>query len=290
MKIFKKILTGLLTLLLTGLIAILIVSFTIKDVLIEDILFDSLKSVIMNKNYEESSTTSDELPDDGIITNNEIVNEILESKEVKELVNKYIDKVIDTLGDDEISINAIEDLNIEQNMIDYIKENKNVIEEKTGIEITDDMINKANEKLDSIDAKKVIKQSIENTRNNLTPAEKQLLRAYQFIISAELKKYLIIGIIIDILLIGLLEMSFYKWIKNLAGSMIVGSLCTIATSLSLSIILNNMLGVAIKTNKMIDLSVIILITGILISILFSIINKYLKSKKGDRNEVSKVLN
>lgn len=291
MKIIKKIITFILSFILTILISMLIISFTFKETLVEDILFQGFKSTIVGKTYKEKSQTLDDIiTEDGVITDNEFVNEILESKEIKDLVNNYVDKIIEIIGDEELSDEKMEELNIEQDMINYIKENKKVLEDKTGIEITDEMIETASIKLNERDTKKVLKQTIKNTRNNISPETKQLLKLYQIIVSTKLKIFLLLGIIIDIILIAILKKSTYKWLKTIANSTVIAAISTIIISTALkyllSIMLNNM---TIKTNKMLGLSIIVLIIGIVLNIIYFTINKIVKNKKGDNDEISKVL-
>lgn len=289
MKIIKKILTFLLTFILTGLISLLIISFTLKDVILNDILYESFKTTIIGKNYKEGNIILDDIiTEDGVITDNDFVNEILESKEIKDMVNRYLDKIINTMADENISLDELNEYDIEQDMIKYIKENKEILSQKTGIEITDEMVDKASEKLDERDTKKVIKQTVENTRRNLSPQEKSLLKLYNFITSTNLKIILVISIIIDLLLIAVIKKSLFKWIKNLSQSMTIAGTLTILISMALEIIISKILKVQenIKLESMSNLSIIILISGIILYIVYKIIDRLLIKEK--KNEVSQV--
>lgn len=289
MKILKSILTSFLTLILTLLISVLIVSITFKDLLIEDILYEGFKSTIINKDYKEKNTTLDDIiTEDGVITDNDFVNEILESPEIKELVNKYLDKIITTIADENVSVDELNEFNLNQDMINYIKENKEVLSEKTGIEITDEMIEEASEKIEEIDTKKIVKQTVENVRNNLSSQEKQLLKAYNFITSSSLKIYLIIGIIITMLLIAIIKKSLYKWIRNLSNAMILAGIATLIMSKGLEIIISKMIQVQeiIKLESMSTLSMKVLICGVIVYIIYKLISIFIV--KENKNEVSKV--
>lgn len=289
MKILKSILTSFLTLILTLLISVLIVSITFKDLLIEDILYEGFKSTIINKDYKEKNLTlNDIINEDGVITDNDFVNEILESPEIKELVNKYLDKIITTIADENVSVDELNEFNLNQDMINYIKENKEVLSEKTGIEITDEMIEEASEKIEEIDTKKIVKQTVENVRNNLSPQEKQLLKAYNFITSSSLKIYLIIGIIITLLLIAIIKKSLYKWIRNLSNAMILAGTATLIISKGFEIIISKMIQVQeiIKLESMSTLSMKVLICGVIVYIIYKLISIFIV--KENKNEVSKV--
>lgn len=289
MKILKSIITSFLTLILTILISVLIISITFKDLLIEDILYEGFKSTIINKDYKERNTTLDDIiTEEGVITDNDFVNEILESPEIKELVNKYLDKIITTIADENISVDELNEFNLEQDMINYIKDNKEVLSEKTGIEITDEMIEEASEKLEEIDTKKIVKQTVVNVRNNLSPQEKQLLKAYNFITSSALKIYLIIGIVIILLLIAIIKKSLYKWIRNLSNAMTLAGIGTLIMSKGLEIIISKMLQVqeTIKLESMSTLSMKVLICGVIVYIIYKLISIFIV--KENKNEVSKV--
>lgn len=289
MKILKSIITSFLTLILTILISVLIISITFKDLLIEDILYEGFKSTIINKDYKEKNTTLDDIiTEDGVITDNDFVNEILESPEIKELVNKYLDKIITAIADENISVDELNEFNLEQDMINYIKDNKEVLSKKTGIEITDEMIEEASEKLEEIDTKKIVKQTVVNVRNNLSPQEKQLLKAYNFITSSALKIYLIIGIVIILLLIAIIKKSLYKWIRNLSNAMTLAGIGTLIMSKGLEIIISKMLQVqeTIKLESMSTLSMKVLICGVIVYIIYKLISIFIV--KENKNEVSKV--
>lgn len=289
MKILKSIITSFLTLILTILISVLIISITFKDLLIEDILYEGFKSTIINKDYKEKNTTLDDIiTEDGVITDNDFVNEILESPEIKELVNKYLDKIITAIADENISVDELNEFNLEQDMINYIKDNKEVLSKKTGIEITDEMIEEASEKLEEIDTKKIVKQTVVNVRNNLSPQEKQLLKAYNFITSSSLKIYLIIGIVIILLLIAIIKKSLYKWIRNLSNAMTLAGIGTLIMSKGLEIIISKMLQVqeTIKLESMSTLSMKVLICGVIVYIIYKLISIFIV--KENKNEVSKV--
>ena len=291
MNRLKKSFIRLLTIILTALIAILIVSSTIKEVLIDEIFFQGFKTTITGKSYEEGNkelTLDDIITEDGVITDNDFVNEILESEEIKKLVNNYIDRLIELIGKDEITEEELENLNIEQDMIEYIKENKEVLQEKTGIEITDEMIDTASEKINERDTKKVLKQTLENTRNSLTEEEKDLLKTYQLIVSTKLKVILVIGIIISIVLIIILNEPKYLSLKNISSATIFSSLSTIIISIALNAIVKSLInGITLKTNKMLTLSIIVLVMGIVLYIIYYVLNKKI-SKRGGKNEISKV--
>lgn len=289
MKTLRKILSYILTITLTVLITMLLMVCTIKSTIIDGILYENFKSMVFQKQYNEANTLDDIITEDGVITNNEFVNEILDSKEIRDLVNSYLDKMITAMASDDTSLDELDEINIEQDMVNYLKENKSILSEKTGVEITDEMIDSASEKMNWVDTKKIINQTISNAKNNMSEEEKLILKVYQFLTSEKLKTIIFIGILVNTLLIAIVQMSLYKWIKNLSISMILGGVGVFGVSIITKKLIETVLPYAnIETTSMRNISIATLVLGIVINIIYLIITKLLK--KGDKHEISKVSN
>ena len=123
-----------------------------------------------------------------LIYDNEQINEILRSKEVQDLVTKYLDLTIESMNDDD----SLNEIDIEKDMMQYIRDNKSVLEEKIGMEITEEMIQKTEEEMQEQEVSKNLKEAIKETRNNLTEKQKKTLKGYSFLTSLKLKIILIL--------------------------------------------------------------------------------------------------
>ena len=153
MRIIKKVFIGFLTIILIDLIVLLILNLSLKKFIINDILIESIKSNNGIINVENNN----EIP---IIANNEIIQEVLNDELMKEDISDFIDEFIKSLSDEDIE--KIPTSELQQKVIDYVKNNKEELSKKTGVEITNEMIDKSVEQLNDVDTQKSINQQINN--------------------------------------------------------------------------------------------------------------------------------
>ena len=222
MKIIKKILTGLLIFILIDLIAALAISFNIKSIIIDGIIKETIKQQVTAKEYQENSYT---ISEEQIkqITDDERVQEILNSPEVQGLLEKYLDTTVNGLIDE----STLDEVELEKDMMNFLKENKEVLENKVGVEITDEMIDQVAEQAEGKDMTRAFKDNIRNSSKTMTTTEKKVLKGYSYIISNSFRILVIVLMIIDLILIAILQKSFYKWIKSMSHAMIISGIGTI---------------------------------------------------------------
>lgn len=283
MKVIKKILIALLVLVLIDIIFALAISFNLKKVLINGVIKETIIESIVprQKNTENNIITEEQIKE---ITDDPRIQEILNSPEVQDLLEKYLDTTVEGL----IDINNIDEVALEQDMVEFLKDNREVLEEKAGKEITDEMIDNAYQQMEGRDMSRAYMQSLENASKNMTTTEKNVLKGYKFLVSKKFRIILFVVMIIDLLLIALLQKSFYKWIKTLGKSMIVSGVGVLISSYISKLIV---MGVASFSNfdisSLITTGVIITGSGIAIVIIYKIVLKILK-KKDDKDEISTV--
>lgn len=282
----KKFVSGFLTFILIDLMAILMISTTFKEVLVKGVLVESMKSIITRNMYKEPNINlNDIIKGDNVITENPFVNEIIQSDEVQELVNDFMETVVEELIEEDGNFDKIDELELEKRMVEYLKENKEVLEKKTGIPISDTMIEFTAHAIQDKDLTRAIKQNINNIQNNMTAEEKLLLKTYKIITSSQLKTMMILGIILTILLIALVQWSFYKWIKNTSLSLIISGILVSIMSIILKIVLVSITkNEGINTWPMLRLSLIVMGIGIVIFTAYKMIELFLKREK--KHEVS----
>lgn len=276
MKTIKKILIVFLTLINIGIIVSLIVSFNFQKVVVDGVIKETFKSTISSNNYKEPNIQINESATntkDLITTSDERINKILESDAIQDLIKDYMDKTLKSLDNPE----ELQNIDFEQDVIDYLKENKDVIEKASGVEITDEMLNETKENLEERDFNKLIKQKIRNTSNNMTPKEKKVLKAYSFIISKEIKIYLSILFIINSVIITLLINPKHKVIKNIGLSLLIGGLETIIMSFIVKLIVTSYINLtSFDITSLINHSLIITIIGLIVILVY---NSIIKIKK-----------
>ena len=273
MKIIKKIIIALLNILLIDLIIILVLNCTIKKLLVDELLIESFKQ----NNPLISENVSNNSP---FIINNKVLEKTLEDEEVKEMLSEFIDDVINSISKEEQENINIEEL--EKKVIEYTKEHRKELEEKTGVEITDEMINEASKLLDDGDVKKSFEQEINNYKNNITKEEKMALKFYNFITSKDLRTIIIILIIINILLIAILQKSIYKWIKNLSRAMYISGLSIVILGLAIKYLISTLTLLVINPKEIFIIGISLIVFGLLINIVYRIMEKYyIKENKYD---------
>ena len=280
MKWIKKVLIVILSLIIINCIFFLAISFNLKNILINGVIKETIIENIVPRSYNDENNviTEEQIKE---ITSDPRVQELLNSPEIQELLEKYLDTTVDGLLDEE----NIDEVAIEEDMARFIKDNRSVIEEKVGKEITDDMIDQAMEQVESKDISNAYKQSIANASRNMTKTEKSVLKGYKYLISWNFRIIMFVVIAVSLLLIALIQKSFYKWIGTFSKSLIVSGIGIVLASIITNLIVNSQnLIDKFNTNSLTITGIIILVSGILILIIY----KLLTRKKDDVDEISQV--
>ena len=278
MKIIKKILIVILTIININIVVSLIVSFNFQKVIVDGVVKETFKSAISSNNYKEpniqineSATSSKDL----VTTSDERINKILESDAIQELIQDYMNKTLKSLDNPE----ELENIDFEQDVINYLKENKDVIETSSGVEITDEMLNETKENLEARDFNKLVKQKIRNTSNNMTQQEKKVLKIYSFIISKKFKVFLGLLFLINSVIITILINPKHKVINNIGLSLLIGGLETIIMSFVLKLIIINYTNLTnFNIGSLINCSLIITIIGLTVILVYNSIVKLMKRR------------
>lgn len=278
MKVIKKILIVILTIININIVVSLIVSFNFQKVIVDGVVKETFKSAISSNNYKEpniqineSATSSKDL----VTTSDERINKILESDAIQELIQDYMNKTLKSLDNPE----ELENIDFEQDVINYLKENKDVIETSSGVEITDEMLNETKENLEARDFNKLVKQKIRNTSNNMTQQEKKVLKIYSFIISKKFKVFLGLLFLINSVIITILINPKHKVINNIGLSLLIGGLETIIMSYVLKLIIINYTNLTnFNIGSLINCSLIITIIGLIVILVYNSIVKLMKRR------------
>ena len=282
MEIIKKILIAILVLVLIDIIFALAISFNLKKILVNGVIKETIVERITPKSYSEESyvITEEQIKE---ITDDPQIQEILNSPEIQQLMEKYLDTTVDGLIDEE----NLDEVALEQDMIKFLKDNREVLEKKVGKEITDEMIDDTYKQLEGKDMTRAYTQSVINAGKSLTTTEKKVLKGYKFLISKKFRIILFIAMIIDLLLIALLQWSFYKWIKTFGKTLIASGVGIIVASIVSSAIVMNAANLKhFDTSSLTITGVVITIVGIVIVISYIIVSKIIE-KKDDEIEVPK---
>lgn len=275
MKILKTIAVVLLNLILFNLLIVFAISLNLESMVKDDILKEIIKEEFLNDEIKSNSSE--------ITTDNEKINELLERPETQEIVDKYLDITIDSLTDE----NKVSEVEIEKDMINFLKENKELVKEKLDVEVTDEMINSVEKELENKELSTVFKKSLTNAKETMPKEAKLILQAYNYLISLKFKLIIALFILIDILLIALLQSSVYKWLSSLGGSVVISGIGLLIMSLIVKIVVTSFSNFkGFNLNSLTTTGFILIAIGIILIIVKKLLDK--KSVKEDVHEVSEI--
>ncbi len=276
MKWYKKIILAIISMILIDCFVILALSMTIQNVIINGVVKETIYKQFSRKEMNSNNYISEEQIN--AITDDERLKELLNTKEMQELINKYVDITLESMTEEE----RIEDIKIEEDMFNYIKDNKEQISKIIGQEVTNEMIEKTREQLETREMSKSFKQTIKNTASNMTTREKTILKGYKVFVSNDFKT-IIIGIILISVAIGIIILRSLVDLQKLLSRVLLSSGFTIEI---ICVVVKYIVAskANISTINMTPLIIIGLIyfgVGVLLRIIYEVIIKRRK-----QNEVS----
>ena len=278
----KTVIRGFLTTLLIVIFTILATTIYVDKTINEDVLGTYLKDSISSQltdNIEEQypELTGEEYEQlEEKIKNNESLNSFIE---------KYKDQIMNDMTGEDVNP---EDVDLKEDIKQLLLENKEYVEQATGVEISDEEYEAAiDEAFDREDPNIVYSQIIKDTKQTLSEDDKNIIKGYQFITSNQFIMILSITAVVVTLLIALLKKPYYKWIVNLgiAGfvSGILISIIGVGITLMINMIINtNEITFSISSVPMLITAAIMIV----ISIILFILNAVLDNHKEKKNAIS----
>lgn len=275
----KKIIKVFLSFVIVLLMLFLTISFNLNKVIVDGVIKEIIITKVIpkkvnNPNISEEVINTLPLPD--YLKNSEDINKLLEDQRVQEIINKYIDITLDNLTSEEIK-----NIDIESDIINYINENKELIKEITGKEVTPEMIEDTKKVIEESNLNEAIEDTIESTKESISTEEKIVLKGYKEIISTK-TRIIVIGLIaLCLLLIAIIDKSFYKWIKTGSICTIISGILVLLMGFILKLIVTSILPLpSFNVSYLYNSGLIQLIIGIVILIIYIVLNKVLV-KKGE---------
>ena len=273
MKILKKIVIAFLFLILINLITILAISYNLKDTLVEGVL----KSLVEENIKNQEDYLLNEPIDISLDIDNSQLQKLLNSEEVKDLLEKYMDITIDGMTDEKM----LDEISLEKDIFDYLKNHKEELSNIVGQDVTNEMINQVAEEFEAKEKSKILKETIKNTEKNLNPTERIVIRGYKLFVSQTFKYIIIALIILDLFLLALVQLSLYKWIINLGIAMTTSGALLIIISFITRLIVKNVSGLeGFHLTNLQTMGIIILIIGLCVVLIYKLIMNLTK-KKGE---------
>lgn len=275
----KKIIKVFLSFIIVLLMLFLTISFNLNKVIVDGVIKEIIITKVIPKKVNNPNISEDiinTLPLPDYLKNSEDINKLLEEQRVQEIINKYIDITLDNLTSEEIK-----NIDIESDIINYINENKELIKEITGKEVTPEMIEDTKKVIEESNLNEAIEDTIESTKESISTEEKIVLKGYKEIISTK-TRIIVIGLIaLCLLLIAIIEKSFYKWIKTGSICTIISGILVLLMGFILKLIVTSILPLpSFNVSYLYKSGLIQLIIGIVILIIYIVLNKVLV-KKGE---------
>lgn len=174
------------------------VSFALKDTLV-DLIYDEVIKEEITNNID-------------IEQNKELVKlfEMDESKVFIEDILSDITSTYDTGYD------------IEKEIVIFIRENKDEFSKLYDVEFSDEDINKLESEINKSDLNEKYSEIKNEFKSDLDKEERMIFDIYNFVVSSTFKIMLICISLINLLLIALLQKSYFKWIRALGVVSIIG--------------------------------------------------------------------
>ena len=275
----KKIIKVFLSFIIVLLMLFLTISFNLNKVIVDGVIKEIIITKISAKKVNNPNVSEDiinTLPLPDYLKDSEDINKLLEDERVQEIINKYIDITLDNLTSEKIK-----NIDIESDIINYINENKELIKEITGKEVTPEMIEDTKKVIEEGNLNETIEETIVSTKESISTEEKIVLKGYKEIISTKTRIITISLIALCLLLIALIDKSFYNWIKTGSICTIISGILVLLMGFILKIIVTSILPLpSFNVSYLYKSGLIQLIIGSIILIIYIVLNKIL-IKKGE---------
>lgn len=270
MKILKKFLVFILGFILVNLFGCLVISFSLKEILQENIISNVVKESLVENFTSEMNIEPDKKDE---------IKKVIDNPEVNEIVSSIVEEVMLTMTDEEKEF----DSKVIDNLFDHIISNKSAIEEVVGSSI--DM--SEFEKLRDSEEYKQLTQDIAETFNessvSMDENSKTAIKLYGFITSTNFKILIIVLMVVDVLLIMLIQWSLYNWFAILGRAMVTSGVTLLILAILINTVITSLLAeknitVDISLSNLIVFSIISIIVGIILIVVRKIISNYISNK------------
>lgn len=279
MKVLRKILVFILGFILYNLVCALILTFALKDIVQTEMIGGVVRENILPAITESEDVSSEE---------KEQIQALLEDEGVNEVINEVVGDILNTFGDE----NATFDQESIDKIFDYVIDNKEQLEKAIGKEIDTNEIEKFRDSQEYSEFTGELSKTLNEAGSSLDSSSRAVIRAYNYIVSDNFKIALGIIIFIDLLLIMLIQWSLYKWLAILGRALYTSGITVMLMYLAIKVFINKLLvengiNITIDTSNIFLLGIGSLILGIILVIIFKIINKAIMNKEKSIEEPAK---
>lgn len=270
----KGFLRGILTVWITVLLMTFTLILSIKGIIIhtaDKMMKKELTDHVVSTIVENSaSDISDEVID-------EVKDTIQNNPEIKQMMDQYFDQALDILSSD----GSTEKIDVSKELNGLIDEGEKILNDH-GFTITEEQREELNSIASSEEINNLVNDTIQEVKEDLPSSTKGMLKTYKSLTSGSMKVGIIVLIIVSLVLIALLKKSYYKWLSNFGGSLlvsgiIVGVIVPFLFNALLNIIDEQDLGISISSLSM--NGYILILLGILSILFYMIIPKFIMKRK-----------
>ena len=266
MKWYKKIALYFLFMIMVNCFVLLALSLTIQKVIIDGVIKEIIYEQLTKKEVKTENYITEEQID--AATEDERIKAILSTPEMQELINKYVEITLESMTEEE----RLDEVTLEEDMLNYLRDNKEQISEIVGEEVTNEMIETTREQLETKDMSKAYKQAIQNTSRGMTTKEKTVLKGYKVFISSGFKLILLGLLTISIISSIAVLKSLIEFLKVLSRTLVSSGFIIEIMILAVKyIVLSNTSLNTIKMAPIIKIGYIYLGIGFLLRIFYEII-------------------
>lgn len=257
MKTLRKIFIVLLEVVLVCLMVVFILSFSVRDAVVKQ-----MKNVTVENVREEIISDVDSN------INDESFNELVNNTEADALIQKYIDLLISGMAGNNID----SDINIDEDVITFIDNNKELLKEKLGV--SDEQLEEFKKSENLKKANDYFKEKVQEG-NESNKSVVTTFRIYNNLISDSLRIILAISIIVLIVIIGILKNSLLSLIKVVGIDLVITAILSILIVTILNFIIISVADLAITVNYSYGLiyGVVALVIGIIMIVSSNIYKK-----------------
>ena len=264
----KKVLKGLLILFLFEFVMAFYMSFLFQKVFVHEIVMETIKEQVIsqfeidNPEYEEK------------------IEEIFDNEDISKMVDQYLDITMEGLTEES------NDSELKEKAMDFIKNNKSVIEEEFNVEIPDESIEKI-EEADVIGKISEMTEQVSKQAKKLTEREKKILKIYNFIVSYLFKIIVGVLILLDLITLCLIDKKVFVWIKYLSLASIFSGIGFIIISFVIKyfIQISTYNRITINASKMSIYGVVITLASLFIYTMYVIISHVIGKNEEIEDEV-----
>ena len=279
MKILRKILVFILGFILYNLVCAFILTFALKDIVQTEMIGGVVRENILPAITESEDVSSED---------KEKIQALLEDEGVNQVINDVVGDILTTFGDE----NATFDQESIDKIFDYVIDNKEQLEKAIGKEIDTNEIEKFRDSDEYNQFTDELSKTLNETGSTLDSSSRTVIKTYNYIVSDNFKIALGVIILIDLLLIMLIQWSIYKWLSILGRALYTSGITVMIMYLAVKVFINKLLvdngiNITIDTSNIFLLGIGSLVLGIVLVIIYKIINKAKMNKEKSLEEPTK---